>query len=213
MLALAAAACSPATEEEAPRKIDGGAPLVSEDRSPPTPSHDTGVGVAADAGAPVAFDDDAAVVALDSGELDAGELDTGEAPVECSGGDRARLDETSGRCYLFFEHDREWDRAEDYCSRLIPEAHLATITSTVENALVTELARGVDVWIGATDFLDEGTFSWVDGDPFGPYLAWRQGEPNDRDNEDCLLLDAPRGGWDDRGCGELHEFVCERYRP
>jgi len=58
--------------------------------------------------------------------------------------------------------------------------HLATITSSAENAFVLSLKGNLGdmrAWIGLTDAATEGVFEWVTGEPFS-YANWYPGEPN-----------------------------------
>jgi hypothetical protein len=53
----------------------------------------------------------------------------------------------------------------------------------------------------------------------GQYLNWQSGEPNNKgcscvqpvcsDGEDCGLLTAATGGWNDSPCGEAAPYICE----
>ena len=66
--------------------------------------------------------------------------------------------------------------------------HLATITSQSEQAFIASLlgpppAGGiVEYWVGgyqpAGSAEPSGGWSWVTGEPFGPYTGWGAGEPN-----------------------------------
>jgi hypothetical protein len=145
-----------------------------------------------------------------------------DARPACEGGEAQITDPETETCYELFGVTGEaatWDEAVARCEEV--GAHLATITSAEEHALVQALVEptaGVapDYWIGG--FQEEGAiepadgWGWVTGEPMD-YEGWREGEPNDGgvDGEDCMIIEAARGGtWDDRDCPIRYPFVCER---
>ena len=47
------------------------------------------------------------------------------------------------------------------------------------------------LWLGLTDQKREGDFKWIDGDANLENLTmsnWHRGEPNDLNNEDCVIV-------------------------
>jgi hypothetical protein len=91
--------------------------------------------------------------------------------------------------------------------------HLATLTSAGENAFVHGLladerywrivgGQSFGPWIGATDEVVEGNFSWVSGEPWG-YTAWAAGQPDNGGNEDYVQFFGPTpdrpATWNDHG--------------
>jgi len=119
---------------------------------------------------------------------------------------------------------RSWNQAEQWCQDISFSglSHLASVTSDAIHQYVLEgmKKRGLDfVWLGGTDKIKEGTWSWTDGSPF-EFTNWSRGEPNNwkiepnEPNEDCMhmdrlgLLGQDRGKWNDLRCDtELH-FLC-----
>lgn len=71
-------------------------------------------------------------------------------------------------------------------------------------------------WIGATDALVEGTFTWTDGTTVA-LPSWCPGEPNESGNEDCVIVtasDTPTGGcWNDGTCDTRLGYICEAAPP
>ncbi|HJR58889.1 MAG TPA: lectin-like protein [Vicinamibacterales bacterium] len=76
--------------------------------------------------------------------------------------------------------------------------HLATIHSSSENTIITDLRGTGDMrgWIGLTDSITEGTFQWITGEGVG-FTNWNTGEPNNQTgNEDYVEIFAA-GVWND----------------
>ncbi len=92
-----------------------------------------------------------------------------------------------------------WTDAEAAAASILPGGHLATITSSAENAFVFGLiddpsfwyadtyGTKLGPWLGGTDAAVEGQWQWVTGEAWG-YTHWAQGEPNQfqGNNEDYL---------------------------
>ena len=77
-----------------------------------------------------------------------------------------------------------------------------------------DLAPALQVWIGYTDRVTEGTYFWVAGDglhPNTPSCFWTTGEPSSAGGDNCVveLGNNQCGDWFSRNCGELKEYVCE----
>lgn len=67
-------------------------------------------------------------------------------------------------------------------------------------------------WLGATDRDEEGTFTWLSGDPV-TYASWEPGQPDAHlASQDCLGLWANPGTWYDMRCERRMSFICERPR-
>jgi len=66
-------------------------------------------------------------------------------------------------------------------------ATLATIESQAEQDAVYALTGSTGAWIGFADFLDEGTFSWVDGTA-ASFSNWRNNQPNNGNNNQNHLF-------------------------
>ena len=86
------------------------------------------------------------------------------------------------KTYTVVDQACTWLEAEDYCEQ--HGGHLASITSQEEweQAKAAMQADGHKVfWIGGTRSND-GSFSWIDGSPWG-FTAWASTEPNNNDGE------------------------------
>lgn len=153
--------------------------------------------------AAAALGDDAA-----SGERDAA------AEEACEG----VLESGTRHCYILIaDEPRPWAGAAERCQSAFDRsdrAHLVTITTATEDALVRELVGGTDAWIGGTDAATEGAWAWVTGEAV-TLLQWIAAEPNNaapEPGEDCMAmkLTIPDGGWNDAVCEHALPFVCER---
>lgn len=115
--------------------------------------------------------------------------------------------------------------------------HLATITSQPEQLFIASLLGTppvggiVEYWIGgfqpSGSIEPAGGWSWVTGEPFGPYTGWGGGEPNNSggvenhialDNRSqYFTLNTPTGwGWNDNDPsvnGIIHGYVAEAPVP
>jgi hypothetical protein len=135
----------------------------------------------------------------------------------CVGGDNRAVDPATGACYMFFSAPMTRNAARTACQGL--GAHLASIQSSSENALIASLIGAAVAFTGGTDEVVESTFRWDDGTPV-QLTNWNTGEPNNglgMFEEDCIVVLGSVGGkWDDRPCAPppdgtgAYTFVCER---
>jgi hypothetical protein len=187
--------------------------------------------------APVVRDAGAdAFVSFDAGPRDAGGTDAGfdacmPEPETCNAADDdcdtepdedacgtcvRRIEE--GRLYLFCDTALGWIDAREYCRARSYE--LLIVESAEEQAFVWSQASAVtpsDWWLGLEDMAKDGDYYWVDGTPCWldgaaatAFTDFRDGRPEDVENQDCVELDLESGGkWADGECEQLQPFVCE----
>eukprot|EP00054_Salpingoeca_dolichothecata_P037521 m.275548 g.275548 ORF g.275548 m.275548 type:complete len:532 (+) comp75914_c0_seq1:170-1765(+) len=112
--------------------------------------------------------------------------------------------------YLLFPEALTFTDAQARCQLF--NAHLASITSPQENALVFSLGGTKPFWIGGLATVSR-QFFWLDGSRF-LYENWVDGEPNNfKKAEDCMRMNSKRekiGQWNDANCGQTSPFVCKR---
>ncbi len=118
--------------------------------------------------------------------------------------------EFGGHRYEYYEGaDITWTEARSYCQSM--GGHLVTITSAEEQAFIESTFPGTTGWIGA--YGDNGGWSWVTGEPFGGYMKWKSGEPNDQGGiEWCghLWTDMTWNDLDNEDVGNYQSgFYCE----
>jgi hypothetical protein len=112
-------------------------------------------------------------------------------------------------CYMLGDNVFTWQDARSFCQAW--GGDLVEIGSLAENVALA--ARIEDnVWIGATDQEEEGTFRWAGGAPLA-YVGWGFNQPNDlQANEDCSELRLFDERWGDVACaGDVaRRALCER---
>ena len=65
-------------------------------------------------------------------------------------------------------------------------------------------------WIGLSDILQEGTFSWRDGTEL-TYTNWKTSNPNNaNDEQHCVWARGDDGTWDDIVCRRTEEYICQK---
>lgn len=65
-------------------------------------------------------------------------------------------------------------------------------------------------WLGVSDIQREGQFVTLSDARKPRYSNWLKGEPNNVNNEDCLLYGIGRGGWNDGNCESKVNYVCKK---
>jgi large repetitive protein len=116
------------------------------------------------------------------------------APINCSPDAIAgfvKIGVFDGHTYFRSTTPLTWTAASTQANAL--GGHLITISSAAENAYVQSFSNH---WIGLTDQVTEGVFTWVTGEQLG-YTNWVAGEPNNSGNEDYAAIWNTSGGWND----------------
>ncbi|XP_066273397.1 uncharacterized protein [Branchiostoma lanceolatum] len=125
--------------------------------------------------------------------------------------------QSGASCYKAFDTDKNYNEAAKVCRN--EGGSLAMPRDKVTNDFLINLKNKVDstswFWLGADDKNDEGTWRYIDGEPFGSFSDWSPGEPNQAGgNEDCLVLfESPRDNWNDQGCATKQKFICQIHLP
>ncbi|XP_067686861.1 perlucin-like [Haliotis asinina] len=118
-------------------------------------------------------------------------------------------------CYKVFLIPTTWPEAIIFCEAF--GAKLAEIsTPSQQQFLESYLApfkssiNTLDVWIGGSDLVVEGKFTWSQsGDPV-TYTHWVPGEPSSVEDEDCLALFTYHNFmWNDAPCETNQMFLCQ----
>ncbi|XP_028717806.2 CD209 antigen-like protein E isoform X2 [Peromyscus leucopus] len=112
-----------------------------------------------------------------------------------------------GSCYLFSRTLSSWEASATSCQDL--GAHLVIINSIEEQRFMEywNVRKKQRSWIGLSDHRLEDFWQWVDGTPL-QLSFWKQGEPNNDEDEDCVELFTDE--WNDNKCTEQNFWVCEQ---
>merc|ERR1712013_752178 len=139
-------------------------------------------------------------------------------PVTCSAANQAQCSQASQVCEAGYtalgkKCLKMMDKPANYLAALTTcismGSSLASIESMAEQEIVYSMAGSTGAWLGLTDFLDEGVFSWVDGTAVG-FTNWRGGQPNNINNNQHCVWMTGSGVWDDIACKESRYFICQR---
>ncbi len=120
----------------------------------------------------------------------------------------------NGHWYQRLVQATTWQSARDSCA--MRGAHLATITTGGEQAMVAGVNGGMHCWLGG--FQQSGAaepgggWYWITGEPWA-YTNWLQatGEPNNVGgvNEDALQFHGSSTGWNDLRSNAAEQCICE----
>lgn len=120
--------------------------------------------------------------------------------------------------YFLVDAPLSWNSAQELSGklsyRLGDAAHLATINSASEQSTLSKLVKAgaySDYWIGATDAESEGDWKWENGESFGAYSNWAEGEPGGGAKENCAAIARDSGLWRDCPIAESNNkgFIVE----
>jgi len=115
--------------------------------------------------------------------------------------------EVGNKCFYFASGPANYLIALTSCIGL--GGNLATIENQAEQDALATLTDPDGAYIGLTDFLNEGTFAWVDGTAMG-FTNWYFNAPNNgNDNQHCVWI-RPDDEWDDVRCETERAFVCQK---
>ncbi|BFZ21797.1 hypothetical protein BsWGS_24836 [Bradybaena similaris] len=118
-----------------------------------------------------------------------------------------------GSCYGFLREQVTWPDAAALCRA--NGGYLAEINSQAENDFLVSEAQTRklgNVWLGASDTLQEGTFQWTtSGETIEAFTNWYPGKPDNYDGaQHCLeLREEYKHKWNDYQCLTKNTFVCE----
>uniref|UniRef100_A0AC35FRS2 C-type lectin domain-containing protein n=1 Tax=Panagrolaimus sp. PS1159 TaxID=55785 RepID=A0AC35FRS2_9BILA len=110
-------------------------------------------------------------------------------------------------CYYFQTNSSQFLNAEENCIQNFG-GHLASIHNGFTNAFLSQhasLLTNDSLWIGATDLMLPGNFSWTDGTPFdfNEFSNFKNGT-----GKDCVALHI-NGKWQKVDCYASKFYICE----
>ncbi|XP_055600601.1 lectin subunit alpha-like [Uranotaenia lowii] len=121
--------------------------------------------------------------------------------------------------FTIFLEEVTWFKAREICAK--NNQRLVSIESLEkQNEVVAFLARNVrqariSLWIGATDFGQEGQFRWINSGRPMDYTRWAKGEPNQMLGwERCVEIVYDyytkwNYQWNDMSCERPRNVLCE----
>ena len=121
----------------------------------------------------------------------------------------------NGNTYVEYNYEIPWREAYRYCEQ--QGGHLVTIDSLGEQKFIYDLLNNTNsrknLWLGALDAYSEGTWNWITGDAIR-YSNWADGEPNNNNDEDYMVMYRDSGKWNDahdiyNDFTDSYCFICE----
>jgi len=100
----------------------------------------------------------------------------------------------NGKFYRGYLESVSWRRAKEKCASL--GGQLAIVPDKPTWAFTQQIAKGLMLWLGATDEKTEGLWVWVDGAEM-KFKAWGPDRPNNGGRKEHYLHTLPDGHWND----------------
>uniref|UniRef100_A0AC34F046 C-type lectin domain-containing protein n=1 Tax=Panagrolaimus sp. ES5 TaxID=591445 RepID=A0AC34F046_9BILA len=117
-------------------------------------------------------------------------------------------------CYFFHLNSSGFAAAEATCVQN-NNGHLCSIHDGFTNSLLAQEAdiyfhesTVTDFWIGLTNLMPGGNWTWTDGTKFD-FSAWDSSEPKNATGNNCVTLSLSNGLWKADDCFKLKPFVCK----
>ena len=115
----------------------------------------------------------------------------------------------NGGCYKLFNGAATWSNSRQICANF--SADLVSIQTALENDLVNGMCNlsssCLEVWIGLSDFDQDGKFAWADGTTVS-YTSWASLQPS---NGECVYLSsAVPSKWSTDTCQDTRSYICKK---
>uniref|UniRef100_A0A914QKX6 C-type lectin domain-containing protein n=1 Tax=Panagrolaimus davidi TaxID=227884 RepID=A0A914QKX6_9BILA len=115
-------------------------------------------------------------------------------------------------CYLFVQNRSEFITAEGFCQQ--QGGHLTSIANAFDNMFLSQEAFSAfhdneadNYWIGGTNELIPGNWSWIDGTPFN-YADWMKGQPENISAANAIAVSTTTALWIAENGYDKKPFVC-----
>lgn len=116
------------------------------------------------------------------------------------------------QCYSCIADSVSWPTARTSCQQL--GADLVTISNAGIQSFLEESCPYRSLWIGLNDLYNENNFTWIGNSTIllkESYSNWKQYEPNDKDDEDCVVMDIwDQNKWNDLNCSANRSYICQK---
>uniref|UniRef100_A0AC34F9S2 C-type lectin domain-containing protein n=1 Tax=Panagrolaimus sp. ES5 TaxID=591445 RepID=A0AC34F9S2_9BILA len=115
-------------------------------------------------------------------------------------------------CYFFEHKNTAFIKAELFCNNL--GGHLASVHDGFTNAFLAQYGiltfnnSTPNFWIGITDMINPGNWSWMDGSRYS-FSEWRKNTNDKNVGEKCGTANVLDARWDIDECYNSNPFVCE----
>lgn len=107
--------------------------------------------------------------------------------------------------YKYHDEKVTFEKAQSICNA--EGGHLAIIDSEKEADILKTIPTTTFSYVGFHDRAKEGHFTTIFGEPI-KYAKWMNGEPNNLENEDCVVMNTD-GHINDAKCSSAYSFICE----
>ncbi|KAL4223584.1 CD209 antigen-like protein [Mactra antiquata] len=117
-------------------------------------------------------------------------------------------------CYFFGHHDETFKDAERTCASY--GAYIVAIESSTENTFIGSMLTQLNSnrhWIGLTDEVIEGIWTWYHNGERATYTDWHPTQPDRGADSNCanILSTAPYAyHWLDDTCTSQFRVICEK---
>ena len=123
---------------------------------------------------------------------------------------------------LYMEYPTSWHEAEKFCRD--KNGHLASVKSWLERNQVGSGYFSGHTWIGGSDIVTEGVWTWTDGTPWPigptcdsivkengelsrPCTSWQINQPSGGATRNCLSIS--QNYYKDSNCADPRDFACQ----
>ncbi len=116
------------------------------------------------------------------------------------------MGERNGHRYYCSRQKMTWPDAQAFCES--SGGTLAIIDDADENRFLADILQANSAYIGLSDHVSEGVFSWVDGSPLS-FSRWYPNQPNNYKNRQDYVELLRNGYWNDQYNEKPLEFIME----
>jgi Lectin C-type domain/Calx-beta domain/Ser-Thr-rich glycosyl-phosphatidyl-inositol-anchored membrane family/FG-GAP-like repeat/PA14 domain/LysM domain len=115
--------------------------------------------------------------------------------------------EYNGHKYMLTRTAKTWEDAQLEAQQY--GGNLVTINDATEDQWIqSTFGTSESFWIGLTDKVNEGTFTWINGEAV-TYTNWNPGEPNNFDGKEDYVHTSGSGKWNDNSSTALYRGLIE----
>ena len=128
----------------------------------------------------------------------------GSTKIDCAAGKYSQEEQEHA-----VTSDNAWEDCTTACANIGMD--FTCIPDDSSQAQIEQVITAHSTWIGLSDKEVEGTFTCADGGISTTYSNWNEGEPNDLESEDCVMVYEENGKWNDASCENEFPCLCSTY--